>query len=163
MADLVAALKANTSAVSWGGGSAGGTDHITVGLVAKAAGADATKINYVAHSGGGEAMAAVLGNHVSVGINSISEFIPQVKAGKLKIIGVSSDKRVPGIEAPTFKGRAGRCHRQLARCRRGARDYPGAACRSRRANRQDGQVAAMAGQAQGKGLGGQLPFRRRLR
>jgi putative tricarboxylic transport membrane protein len=103
MADLAAALKANTGAVSWGGGSAGGTDHITVGLVAKAAGGDASKINYVAHSGGGEAMAAVLGNHVSVGINSLSEFIPQVKAGKLKIIGVSSDKRIPGVDAPTFK------------------------------------------------------------
>jgi putative tricarboxylic transport membrane protein len=103
MADLVAALKANTGAVSWGGGSAGGTDHITVGLVAKAAGADATKINYVAHSGGGEAMAAVLGNHVSVGINSLSEFLPQVQAGKLKIIGVSSEKRIAGVNAPTFK------------------------------------------------------------
>jgi putative tricarboxylic transport membrane protein len=103
MADLVAALRANTGAVSWGGGSAGGTDHITVGLLAKAAGVDATKINYVAHSGGGEAMAAVLGNHVSVGINSASEFAQQVKGGKLKYIGVSSDKRIPGIDAPTFK------------------------------------------------------------
>ncbi len=103
MADVIAALKANTGAVSWGGGSAGGTDHITVGLVAKAAGADASKINYVAHSGGGEAMAAILGNHVSLGINSISEFIPQVQAGKLKIIGVSSEKRIPGVDAPTFK------------------------------------------------------------
>ena len=103
MADLAAALKANTGAVSWGGGSAGGTDHITVGLVAKAVGGDASKINYVAHSGGGEAMAAILGNHVSVGVNSISEFIPQVKAGKLKIIGVSSEKRIPGVDAPTFK------------------------------------------------------------
>jgi putative tricarboxylic transport membrane protein len=103
MQDLVAALKANPGAVSWGGGSAGGTDHITAALIMKAAGADASKLNYVAHSGGGEAMAAILGNHVSLGVNSISEFMPQVEAGKLKIIGVSSEKRIDGINAPTFK------------------------------------------------------------
>jgi putative tricarboxylic transport membrane protein len=103
MQDLVAALKANPGAVSWGGGSAGGTDHITAALIMKAAGADASKLNYVAHSGGGEAMAAILGNHVSLGVNSISEFMPQVEAGKLKIIGVSSEKRIDGVNAPTFK------------------------------------------------------------
>ena len=38
MADLVKALKANPGGVSWGGGSAGGTDHILAGLIAKASG-----------------------------------------------------------------------------------------------------------------------------
>jgi putative tricarboxylic transport membrane protein len=103
MQDLVAALRANVGAVSWGGGSAGGTDHLTAALLAKAAGSDAAKINYVAHSGGGDSLAAILGNHVSLGVNSVSEFMPQVAAGKLKIIGISSDKRLPGINAPTFK------------------------------------------------------------
>ena len=103
MQDLVAALRANVGAVSWGGGSAGGTDHLTAALLAKAAGADAAKVNYVAHSGGGDSLAAILGNHVSLGVNSVSEFMPQVEAGKLKIIGVSSDKRLPGVNAPTFK------------------------------------------------------------
>ena len=50
--DLVAALKADPGAVSWAGGSAGGVDHITVGLLAKAAGVDPTKINYIAFSAG---------------------------------------------------------------------------------------------------------------
>jgi putative tricarboxylic transport membrane protein len=103
MQDLVAALRANVGAVSWGGGSAGGTDHITAALLAKAAGVDAAKVNYVAHSGGGDSLAAILGNHVSLGVNSVSEFMPQVQAGKLKIIGVSSEKRLPGVDAPTFK------------------------------------------------------------
>ncbi len=40
MADLVAKLKADPGAVSWAGGSAGGTDHITAGLIAKAVGVD---------------------------------------------------------------------------------------------------------------------------
>src|SRR5688500_16461309 len=38
MKDLVAQLKANPGSVSWGGGSAGGTDHILAGMIAKAAG-----------------------------------------------------------------------------------------------------------------------------
>jgi len=101
--DLAAALKANPTAVSWGGGSAGGTDHIVAALVTKAAGGDPAKVNYVAHSGGGESLAAILGNHVTLGVNSVSEFMPQVQAGKLKIIGVSSESRIPGIDAPTFK------------------------------------------------------------
>jgi putative tricarboxylic transport membrane protein len=103
MAGLIAALKANAGGVSWGGGSAGGADHIVAALVTQASGADPSKVNYVAHSGGGESLAAILGNHVNVGINSVSEFIPQVQGGKLKIIGVSSEQRVPGVDAPTFK------------------------------------------------------------
>jgi putative tricarboxylic transport membrane protein len=74
MAGLVEKLKADPGAVSWAGGSAGGTDHITAGLIAKAVGVDPTKINYIAFSGGGEALAAILGNQVTVGISGYGEF-----------------------------------------------------------------------------------------
>nr|WP_210303133.1 tripartite tricarboxylate transporter substrate binding protein [Rhizobium aethiopicum] len=103
MADLVAALKKDPGSVSWGGGSAGGTDHITAGLIAKASGVDPTKINYVAFSGGGEALAAILGNQVTAGVSSYSEFESQVKAGMLRLLAVSSDKRIDGVDAPTLK------------------------------------------------------------
>ena len=68
--DLVAALKADPGAVSWGGGSVGSTDHIVAGLIMKAIGADLSKLNYIAHSGGGEALTSVLGGHVTVGIRA---------------------------------------------------------------------------------------------
>jgi putative tricarboxylic transport membrane protein len=103
MAGLVAKLKADPGSVSWGGGSAGGTDHITAGLIAKAVGVDPTKVNYIAFSGGGEALAAILGNQVTVGISGYGEFAAQIQAGALRIIGISSDERVAGIDAPTFK------------------------------------------------------------
>ena len=103
LGDLVTKLKADPGSVSWGGGSAGGTDHITAGLFAKAVGVDPTKINYIAFSGGGEALAAILGNQVTVGISGYGEFDPQIKAGTLRIIGISSDERIEGIDAPTFK------------------------------------------------------------
>jgi putative tricarboxylic transport membrane protein len=101
--DLVDKLKANPGAVSWGGGSAGGTDHMTAGLFARTVGVDPSKVNYVAHSGGGESLASILGGHVTVGINSASEFAELVKAGQLRFIAVSSPERLPGIDAPTFK------------------------------------------------------------
>ena len=103
MADLVAKLKADPGAVSWGGGSAGGTDHITAGLIAKAAGVDPTKVNYIAFSGGGEALAAILGGQVTVGISGYGEFASQIEAGTLRLLAVSSEKRIDGIDAPTLK------------------------------------------------------------
>ncbi|AZO12015.1 MULTISPECIES: tripartite tricarboxylate transporter substrate binding protein [unclassified Mesorhizobium] len=103
MAGLVAKLKADPGSVSWGGGSAGGTDHITAGLIAKAAGVDPTKVNYIAFAGGGEALAAILGNQVTVGLSGYGEFKEQIKSGTLRIIGISSDAKIEGIDAPTFK------------------------------------------------------------
>lgn len=103
MGDLVEALKANPGAVSWGGGSAGGTDHILAGLIAKAVGVDPTKINYIAFAGGGEALAAILGSQVSAGVSGYGEFESQIKAGTLRLLAISSDERVEGIDGPTLK------------------------------------------------------------
>ncbi|QRY65464.1 tripartite tricarboxylate transporter substrate binding protein (plasmid) [Ensifer sp. PDNC004] len=103
MGDLVEALKKDPGAVSWAGGSAGGTDHIAVGLIAKAAGVDPTKINYIAYSGGGEALAAILGSQVTAGISGYGEFESQVKAGTLRLLAVSSAERLAGVDAPTLK------------------------------------------------------------
>lgn len=100
---LIEALKADPGAVSWAGGSAGGTDHIAVGLLAKAAGVDPTKINYIAYSGGGEALAAILGNQVTAGVSSVGEFEEQVKAGTLRLLAVTAPERIEGVDAPTLK------------------------------------------------------------
>ena len=100
---LVEKLKADPGSVSWAGGSAGGTDHIAVGLLAKAAGVDPTKINYIAYSGGGEALAAILGSQVTAGVSGYGEFESQVKAGTLRLLAVTSGERLPGVDAPTLK------------------------------------------------------------
>lgn len=103
MADLVAKLKADPAAVAFGGGSAGGTDHILAGLITKAAGADVTKLNYIPYSGGGEALAAILGGHVAAGISSLSEWEGQIKSGELRVLAISSGTKVEGVDAPTLK------------------------------------------------------------
>jgi putative tricarboxylic transport membrane protein len=101
--DFLSAWKANPGGTPIAGGSAGGTDHITVGLLAKASGIEMGKVNYVPYAGGGEALASLLGNQVAAGVSSLSEFLPQAEAGKLRILGISSNKRVAGVNAPTFK------------------------------------------------------------
>lgn len=103
MKDLVAAFKADPGKISWAGGSAGGTDHILAGMIAKAVGVDPKNVSYVAFAGGGPATAALLGNQVSCGVSGYGEFAEQVKAGKLRVLALSSDKRQDGISAPTLK------------------------------------------------------------
>lgn len=101
--DLAAAVKADVSKVTFAGGSAGGVDHILAALFVKAAGADASKVNYIPFSGGGESLAAILGGKVTAGISGYGEYEGQIKAGKLRAIGVSSPTRRPGIDVPTLK------------------------------------------------------------
>jgi putative tricarboxylic transport membrane protein len=101
--DLAEAVKKDIAKVTFAGGSAGGVDHIMAALFAGAAGADASKVNYVAFSGGGESLAAILGSKVTAGISGLSEYEGQIKAGKLRAIGVTSLQRLPGSDIPTFK------------------------------------------------------------
>ncbi|GAA3564935.1 tripartite tricarboxylate transporter substrate binding protein [Nonomuraea rosea] len=103
LADLVTAWKADPKKISISGGSAGGTDHIVAGLMAKAAGVDPKQVNYIAHSGGGEALNELLGNKVSAGISGVAEFAEHVKSGKLRALGVTSGQRITGLDAPTLK------------------------------------------------------------
>ena len=85
------------------GGSAGGSDHILFGLIAKTVGVPATSLSYVPFAGGGEALAALLGNQVAAGISGYGEFAEQVKAGTLRLLAISADKKQEGIDAPTMK------------------------------------------------------------
>ena len=101
--DLMKKFKADPGSVSWGGGSAGGSDQILAGLIAKKVGVDPTKVNYVATAGGGELLASALGGHVTLGMGGYSEFAPQFQAGKLRPIAVSSPQRLPGTDTPTLK------------------------------------------------------------
>lgn len=103
MKDLVAQLKDKPGSVSWSGGSRGSVDHILAGLIAKDAGIDPAKINYIASAGGGESAAAIIGAQVTVGVASYSEFIQHVKSGKMRALAVSASARLPGEPVPTLK------------------------------------------------------------
>jgi putative tricarboxylic transport membrane protein len=103
MKDVVDQLKKDPGSVKWGGGSRGSTEHIAAAMIAREAGVDPAKINYVAFRGGGEATAAILGGNVTIGGSGYSEFAEYITTGKMRAIGVTSDKRIKGIEVPTLK------------------------------------------------------------
>lgn len=100
--ELEAALKVNPKAVSVAGGSAGGTDHLILGMLIKALGKNPREAAYVAFAGGGPANAALLGNQVAAGISGYSEFEEQIKANRLIPVAVSGKQRIAGVNVPTL-------------------------------------------------------------
>lgn len=101
--DLLATIKADVAKTIWVGGSAGGADHILAALVTKAAGADPSKINYVAYSGGGESLAAMLGGQATAGVSGYGEWEGQIKSGDLRALAISYPEPIEGIEAKPLK------------------------------------------------------------
>jgi putative tricarboxylic transport membrane protein len=102
--DFVAAWKADPSKVTIGGGSSpGGPDHLFPMELSKAVGVEPKSVNFVTYDGGGDLLTALLGKKITVGTSSPGELIDQIEAGQLRVLAVSSDKRVEGINAPTLK------------------------------------------------------------
>jgi putative tricarboxylic transport membrane protein len=99
---LLAALRANPQGVSVAGGSAGGTDHIILGLMLRALGRQAREAAFVAFAGGGPAQAAILGGQVRAGISGWSEFSEQIRAGRVRALATTGERRLdPNV--PTLK------------------------------------------------------------
>jgi putative tricarboxylic transport membrane protein len=99
-------LKKNPASLIVAGGSAPGSqDHLVAMLPAVKAGVDATKIRFVSYDGGGEAMTALIGGNADVLATDISGTGEYLKAGKVRVLGVSSPQRLKGIYAdiPTYK------------------------------------------------------------
>ncbi|WP_236207732.1 Bug family tripartite tricarboxylate transporter substrate binding protein [Pseudomonas tohonis] len=105
--DLVKALKADPGKVVIGSsGTVGSQDWMQTALLAKAAGIDPRNLRYVALEGGGEIATALLGGHIQVGSTDISDSMPHILAGNMRILAVLSDERLPGDDKagiPTAK------------------------------------------------------------
>jgi putative tricarboxylic transport membrane protein len=102
--DLARAMRDDIGKVSWAGGSAGGAEQILAGLVAQALDLDPSKVNYIAHSGGGEAVATLLSGSATVGVSGVSELKPQIDAGALRAIAVSGTEPADVLpDVPTLK------------------------------------------------------------
>jgi putative tricarboxylic transport membrane protein len=103
MADLAEMFKNDPASVSWAGGSAGGTDHLLVGRIAQALEVDPSQINYVPFSGGGEALASLLGNETTAGVSGIGEWIAQIESGELRALAVSGRDEGGDDTIPTLQ------------------------------------------------------------
>ncbi|VDS08586.1 Tripartite tricarboxylate transporter family receptor [Paracoccus haematequi] len=103
MADLMEGIKGDVEHTIWAGGSAGGADHMLSALVTQAAGQDPAKVNYVAYSGGGEALAAMLGGQVTAGVSGYGEWQGQIESGDLRALAISYPEPIEGIAAQPLK------------------------------------------------------------
>ncbi len=103
--DLVEAYKANPRKVAIGGGSVpGGMDHLVAAMAMQAAGQDPTKVKYIPFDAGGKAMASLLSGEIQALSTGFSEAVGMANAGEVKIIGVTSAKRVDAApDAQTLK------------------------------------------------------------
>ena len=105
--DLVQALKKDPGSIVFGAGATiGGQDWMQTALIARAAGIDPRQLRYVAMEGGGELATALLGGHIQVASTDISDSVPHIESGDMRILAVFSDERLPGevvSKIPTAK------------------------------------------------------------
>ncbi len=104
--DLIERLKSQPQSVSLGfATSLGSHNHIAAGLLVKAFGGNARDLKAVAFKGSAEAVTALMGGHLELVTTAAGNVAAHVQSGRLRVVGVSADKRLHGIFAgvPTWK------------------------------------------------------------
>lgn len=102
--ELMERLRADPAAVSFGTNALGSYLHIVCAQIARAAVGDPKKLKLVIFQGS-ELMTAALGGHVDVAVTVASNLLPHVQSGKLRLLGISSARRLGGVlaQVPTLK------------------------------------------------------------
>jgi len=105
LGELIEAIKQDpTQVVIGAGGTVGSQDWMQVALLARIAGIDPRKLRYVAMEGGGELATSLLGGHIKVASTDISDSVPHIQSGDMRILAVLSAERLPGLaDIPTAK------------------------------------------------------------
>lgn len=104
--DLAERLRRDPSSLSIGIATAlGNHNHIAAALLTRAAGGDARKLRVVVYDAGSKATMGVVGGHIDVVSATASNVLPQLQTGKLRLLGVTAPRRMPGPLAavPTFR------------------------------------------------------------
>jgi len=95
--DLLNAIKRNPAAISIGaGGTVGSQDWLKVSILAKQAGGEPKSLRFVAFEGGGESFTALLAGYVQAVSGDVSEAALHAASGKIRVLAVLADKRLPG-------------------------------------------------------------------
>lgn len=99
-AGFIAWTKANPGKASFGTAGAGGLPHFFGLMIGKAIGAELQNVPY---KGGAQLAQDLMGGQVPIGINTMSEVLENHKAGRLRMLGISSRTRSPvAPDVPTF-------------------------------------------------------------
>lgn len=100
LGDVMSAIKSDPGSVVVG---AANDDQAPFDLLVAAAGGDASTINYIPFEGGGDQIKGLEKGDISVAIGGVSEFVDLVTSGTLQPLGVLSEERLPGLDAPTAR------------------------------------------------------------
>jgi tripartite-type tricarboxylate transporter receptor subunit TctC len=97
---FVAAVKASPDKIPYASFGSGTTSHFTAEIVLHAIGG---KMNHVPYKGSGPAMTDLIGGQVPYSFDTVTAAMPQLKAGKIKAIAVTTAKRAAQLpDVPTF-------------------------------------------------------------
>jgi putative tricarboxylic transport membrane protein len=104
--ELVERLKKDPKSVSIGFANAfGSSRHIAAGMLMKAIGGNPRDLKVVVFKGSAEAIPALLGGHIDVGVIGAVNVVPHVSAGKMRLVGVAAPQRLGGplADSPTWR------------------------------------------------------------
>src|SRR5699024_9205046 len=100
--DVMVEMAKDPKNFPWGGVSPGSLDQMIIAQLAEEAGIDPTEVNYMAHSGGAELATALMSGTIDASVSGYNDFADQIEAGRLKILGISAEEPVDGIDTPTM-------------------------------------------------------------
>ncbi len=113
--DFLALARKNPGKIDFGASAAGSFTNLSIELFAMLAGIDVVLVGYKAS---GAALADLIGGHTQASISTLSAFMPHIRSGRLKLLGIGGAKRsalfpdvptiaeagVPGYEASSWFG-----------------------------------------------------------
>ena len=98
--DVIALAKAKPGSLNYASASVASVGHLTGELLNQLAG---IKMVHIAYKGSGQAVTDLVGGHIQLMFSGFSSVMPHIKAGKLKPIAQTGEKRSPALpEVPTI-------------------------------------------------------------
>jgi tripartite-type tricarboxylate transporter receptor subunit TctC len=98
--DFIALAKSKPGQLNYASSGNGTTPHLSGELFNAMAG---VKLVHIPYKGAGASVTDLLGGHVDLAFVSLSSVTPQLKANRLRALGITSAKRSPLMpELPTF-------------------------------------------------------------
>lgn len=104
MGDLLETIRTDPDLVRWTGGSIGSSDQFLINSLYEFLGVNQDYVHFVATPGGGDPVVEnLLDNGLTAAVSTIDELSPALRAGRIRIIAISADKRLPSVAAETLR------------------------------------------------------------